>query len=241
MCNHVEYIEREANLYERFHKGEGRVIDRNLMKRILETVDEQGHSGSSIAYVRSYLMQLMCDEEGTKKKLDDMLLVEDDDATAKSMQKLITENIYALWELIKPLAEWQQIFAVKLFMFEPTTPILDEPDQWKEVSKHGLARKEKAVYQHKRKSSVFKIEFENGLVIAYDIDAECYSDNGGINFFSTGRFGRRQIKFPYEPKSELIYLYQPDENNYNCTYILTDPDTIAKLKEIERAERDKVL
>lgn len=83
----------------------------------------------------------------------------------------------------------------RLLRFKPISPLTGEDDEWVDTG-HGIKR-------NKRCSSVFK----NADGTAHDIDGIAVSDNGGITWFSSGRF-RKEITFPYLPPihPEKVYI-----------------------------------
>lgn len=123
----------------------------------------------------------------------------------------------------------------RLLKWKPITPLTGEEDEWNEVSSRGCR-------QNKRCSSVFQQEdgsFE-------DIDAIIVSDNGGITWFTSGRF-RKKIEFPYVPtiEPEKVYIEYTEEVPAGFTgdkyEIITDkPDRIKTLYERKRKEFDEV-
>lgn len=88
----------------------------------------------------------------------------------------------------------------RLLRFKPLTPLTGEDDEWSDISN--------GTQQNKRCSSVFR----NADGTAHDIDGIIVSDNGGITWFSSGRF-RREVTFPYTPPThaERVYIeYKED-------------------------------
>lgn len=211
---------REIKAYKDYT---GRQLPVELVQKAVDEISKQGHSGFSVSYVVSYLKQLVTDEVKTKERLEKLMNKEG----ADYIQRLITSNIYNLWEIIKDFETNEDKFAViNILNYEPTTPLLGTDDEWRDDT---IASKNRKVQQNVRCSSVFREWFDDIQDwIAYDIDSNSYSDNGGITFFTTGRFGRKQITFPYEPKKNANYIYEYREDKY---IILTDPKTIEKVKQ----------
>ena len=105
---------------------------------------------------------------------------------------------------------------------------------WNEVS-HGSC-------QNKRCSSVFKNE--DGTY--HDIDAIVVSDNGGITWFTSGKF-RKNIEFPYCPPDEPERVYIEYTEDVPAGFsgdkyeIITDkPERIKALYERKRKEFDDI-
>ena len=121
----------------------------------------------------------------------------------------------------------------RLLRFKPIKPLTGEADEWNEII-HGH-------YQNKRCSSVFK-ETDG---TCYDIDGIIVSDNGGITWFSSGRF-RKKVTFPYLPpihpeKAYIEYTeYVPPGFTGDKYEIITDkPERIKELYDRKRKEFDE--
>ena len=120
----------------------------------------------------------------------------------------------------------------RLMRFKPISPLTGEDDEWNEIS-HGS-------WQNKRCSSVFKDVDGN----AYDIDGVIVSDNGGITWFTSGRF-RKNITFPYFPPThpENVYIEYTEDVPPGFTgdeyeIITNQPERIRALYERKRKEFD---
>lgn len=123
----------------------------------------------------------------------------------------------------------------RILRFKPISPLTGEDDEWNECSRDG-------VFQNNRCSSVFKQKdgtFE-------DIDGIIVSDNGGITWFSSGRF-RKKITFPYFPQihPEKVYIEYKEDVPPGFTgddyEVITDkPERIKDLYERKRQEFDIV-
>lgn len=89
--------------------------------------------------------------------------------------------------------------AVNLFkdvsMFKPLIPLTGEDDEWNEVGE--------GVWQNKRCSHVFK-EMDVDGPRAYDIDGKVFKEPSGATY--TSRDSRVYIKFPYTPKTQIVYV-----------------------------------
>ena len=121
----------------------------------------------------------------------------------------------------------------RLLRFKPLTPLTGEDDEWNEIS-HGTQ-------QNKRCSSVFR----NADGTAHDIDGIVVSDNGGITWFSSGRF-RKEVTFPYAPPThaERVYIEYTEDVPPGFTgdeyeIITADPVRIKALYERKRREFDE--
>lgn len=213
---------REIKAYKDYT---GRQLPIELVEECMNEMDKQGHSGFSANYVFAYLKHLIEDEAKTKENLDGLEKKDD----SFGMQHRINNNIRSLWEIISKVDDTKDKYAmVNLLAFEPTAPLLGTEDEWKDSCIFDESEKRKS-QQNARKSSVFREWFEELQEwIAYDINANTYSDDGGNTFFSTGRFGREQITFPYDPQIKAHYLFEYEED---CYIHLTDQKTINKLKE----------
>ena len=110
--------------------------------------------------------------------------------------------------------------AVKLFDFEPLTPLTGEKEEWKKSLNN---------YQNVRCNHVFKEVLPGGIEIAFDLDSTIASYDGGKTFCFSSLLPLKQITFPYDPSEnkDKVMLY---EHN-NRTFILTDKKTIEKVRE----------
>lgn len=123
----------------------------------------------------------------------------------------------------------------RLLRFKPISPLTGGDEEWDECSIDG-------VFQNKRCSSVFKKKdgtFE-------DIDGIIVSDNGGITWFSSGRF-RKNITFPYLPPvhPEKVYIeylkdVPPGFTGDDYEVITDKPERIKELYGRKRKEFDGV-
>lgn len=210
-----EFITREVELYNLVNFKN---IDVEEVRKVHDVFANQGHSGFTAGYVLNWIQSLVNNYEDSIKKLESML--END---AGGLQHLIHANIMEIYDLIKDKDDEIKNILIKLLDFKPITPIMDGPEQWNKVGE-GL-------YQNKRCSGVFKEIFSNGLEISYYIHDRAYSDDGGISFHTSSIYGRHEITFPFTPpESQRVYVYREDDSN--CVYYLTNPETINKLKEI---------
>ena len=121
----------------------------------------------------------------------------------------------------------------RLLRFKPLSPLTGEDEEWNEVSPHGSC-------QNKRCSSVFK----NADGTTHDIDAIIVSDNGGITWFTSGRF-RKEVTFPYAVPTfpEKVYIEYTEDVPPGFTgdeyEIITDkPERIKALYDRKRKEFD---
>lgn len=215
-------IELELKLFNGQHQAE-QPLEVDIVNQVVEAFSKQGHSGFSANYCFKYLRMLIQNPVETISILDNMLKEQE------PMQQLITQNIFEVYDLIKDLPELHQKAVIDLIEDKPLTPILGEENEWaycKWLSKPGKYE----AYTNIRHSRITKYVFPDGIEIATCLDDVAYSDNGGYYTFTTGRFGRRQITFPYIPpeKPEVICIYEVEGRT---PFILTDPKTIAKVKE----------
>ena len=134
----------------------------------------------------------------------------------------------------------------RLLNFKPLTPLTGEDDEWQEIDRRGPVR----TFQNKRCSSVFMDKRDDGISTSYhdaeDTDSTIVSDNGGITWFTSGRF-RKEVTFPYYPptKPEKVYIEYTDDVPPGFTgdsyEIITDnPERIKALYERKRKEFDAV-
>ncbi len=113
----------------------------------------------------------------------------------------------------------------RVLHYKPITPLTGKEDEWQGD-------------QNVRCFSVFRKP--DGK--AYDIDGIIASDNGGITWFTSGKF-RKEITFPYYPpdKPERVYIeYKGDvplgETGDEYDIITDDPERIKALYERKREE-----
>lgn len=229
-----ERVLKELELYE---KEYGKSIDKEVVERVINKFSEAGHSGFSANYAIGYIYSMIDDFIGTNERLSQSIS-ECTDPQGLAMQKMMVSNITETYNQMITLSSEEKKAVTKLLEHKPLTPLYGTDDEWEDVSKYWgseLPNYKVAEYQNKRNSTVFKTVYTNGLEIATAINDEVYSDNGGISFYSTGSYGRKQITFPYEEKEpEKIYLYKSKEG---CVpYILTDPDTIKKVRDLYEKE-----
>ena len=199
----------------------------SIYEEVSKLLSKQGHSGFSASYLNGMFYTAFILGKGTG--WTDELVNKDSDGS----QKMITENFYEIknvMDRIDSVSNWKWIILNKLIDNKPLTALTGEPDEWNDISDWGYKDGGKH-YQNKRCSAVFKDVLDNGLEIAYWIDDEIYSDDGGLSWYSRGGMLRKQITFPFEiPKGKEVYVY-------NDKYILTDEETIKKLRELKEEER----
>lgn len=118
----------------------------------------------------------------------------------------------------------------RLLRFKPLTPLTGEKDEWNDTGRGSL--------QNKRCSSVFKKS--DGT--CHDVDGIIVSDNGGITWFTSGRF-RKEVTFPYAVPThpEKVYIEYTEDVPPGFTgdeyEIITDqPERIKALYERKRRE-----
>ena len=155
------------------------------------------------------------------------------------MQKNINDNILEVLKVIED--QGHSGFSInylmdkvnRLIKGKPLTPLTGEDSEWSVVDTFGNK-------QNKRCSSVFM----NKDGVCTDIDYYSVSDNGGITWFTSGKF-RKKISFPYMPplNSRKIYIeYKKDpgpgltSDDYDI--ITNDKERIKKLYERKRKEFD---
>lgn len=155
------------------------------------------------------------------------------------MQDMISKNILSIVEMFSEQghsgfsAGYALSVLDRLLRFKPLTPLTGEDDEWNEIS-HGTQ-------QNKRCSSVFR----NADGTAHDIDGIIVSDNGGITWFSSGRF-RKEVTFPYTPPTHAKQVYieykedvPPGFTGDEYEIITDDPARIKALYERKRREFDE--
>lgn len=174
---------------------------------------------SLVEYAKSELARIGRDEDG--------------------MQDMINKNILSIVEVFSEQehsgfsAGYALSALERLLRFKPLTPLTGEDDEWNEISN--------GTQQNKRCSSVFR----NADGTAHDIDGIVVSDNGGITWFSSGRF-RKEVTFPYAPPThaERVYIEYTEDVHPGFTgdeyeIITDDPARIEALYEQKRREFDE--
>ena len=149
-------------------------------------------------------------------------------------------NVHILYKELKKqqslsVHTWTKLGTQMSLRFKPISTLTGGDDEWDECSRDG-------VFQNKRCSSVFKKKdgtFE-------DIDGIIVSDNGGITWFSSGRF-RKNITFPYLPPvhPEKVYIeylkdVPPGFTGDDYEVITDKPERIKELYGRKRKEFDGV-
>jgi len=224
-----EWIENELDLYENAHNIK---LNKEEIKGVIEIFKAQGHSGFSASYAIGYIKRLILTHDETKRDLEKMLKSEDKDGT----QKLITDNIFDIYNACENLNVSEVGLVLSLLDHKPLTPLTGEDDEWGEIFDDNIQ-------QNKRCSAVFREKYDNGLIIPYYLDDAIYSDDGGLSFYTTNKFGRKEITFPFTipENSQSIYLYYNEEGMRPI--ILTNPETIKKLKSIieDKKENEAII
>ena len=199
----------------------------SIYEEVLKLLSKQGHSGFSASYLNNMFYKAFTLGEGTD--WIDKLANKDSDGS----QKMITENFYEIknvMDRIDSVSNWKWFILNKLIDNKPLTALTGELDEWNDISGWGYKNGGKH-YQNNRCSAVFKDVLDNGLEIAYWIYDESYSDDGGLTWYSRGGSLRKQITFPFEiPETKKVYVYDDK-------YILTDEETIKKLRDLKEEER----
>ena len=175
---------------------------------------------SIIEYAKSELDRIPKDEDG--------------------MQEMMNHNILEILEKFADQGHsgFSASYAInvleRLMRWKPISPLTGEEDEWIIVNE--------STKQNKRCSGVFLKQ--DGT--AYDIDGIIVSDNGGITWFSSGRF-RKEITFPYMPPShpEKVYIEYTEDVPPGFTgdkydIITDDKERIKALYERKRKEFDEV-
>lgn len=152
------------------------------------------------------------------------------------IQNLMNENILAIVRMFSEQGHsgFSGNYAIsileRLLRFKPLSPLTGADDEWDETG-HGT-------FQNNRCYSVFK----SADGTCHDIDGIIVSDNGGITWFSSGRF-RKEVTFPYAVplRPEKVYIEYTEDVPPGFTgddfEIITDkPERINALYERKRKE-----
>lgn len=181
--------------------------------------------------------------EYAKRELD--RIPKDKDGIQEMINKDIIEIIEALSK--QGHSGFSATYAInvleRLMRFKPLSPITEDPEEW------NIIREDNGIQtlQARRCSSVFMEKTLSGVMIrCEDIDGIIVSDNGGITWFSSGRF-RKEVTLPYLPviKPERVYIeyteeVQPGFTSDEYEVITEKPERIDRLYRRKRAEFDSV-
>lgn len=172
-----------------------------------------------INYAKSELARITKDEDGLQRRINRDIL---------EIVKIFSNQGHSGFS-----GSYALSILNRLLRFKPITPLTGEKEEWNDL---GDGR-----WQNKRCSSVFRTkdgDFE-------DIDGIIVSDNGGITWFSSGRF-HKKISFPYYPsvEPEKVYIEYTEDVPAGFTgdhyEIITDqPERIKALYERKRKEFDE--
>lgn len=183
---------------------------------------------SLVEYTESELARIPKDEDG--------------------MQDLVNRDIL---EIIKAFSEqghsgfsasYVLLKLERLLRFKPISPLTGADDEWNEVHSQNGVR----TYQNKRCSSIFKdVDAQGNVTRCEDIDGIVVSDNGGVTWFSSGKF-RKAVTFPYFPPlhAEKVYIEYTEEvppgfSSDKFEIITDQPERIKALYERKRKEFDE--
>ena len=169
-------------------------------------------------YAEAELARIPHDEDGLQSLMDKNIL---------EIVKIFGEQGHSGFS-----ASYALSILERLLRFKPISPLTGEDDEWVKSGSGSL--------QNKRCSSVFK----NSDGTCYDIDGIIVSDNGGITWFSSGRF-RKKVAFPYAVHlhPEKVYIeytadVPPGFTGDDFEIITDKPDRIKALYERKRKEFD---
>lgn len=118
----------------------------------------------------------------------------------------------------------------KLLMQEPISPVMNEDDEWNDVSDMGDGSG--PTHQNKRCSALFK----EGKGDPYYLDAIVFKDEKGLTFTGSAMNGKERIKsrqyvkkFPFEPKTFTVDVVGKEVKPDDWEYKVKDPN---QLKEV---------
>lgn len=174
---------------------------------------------SLTSYAESELARMPHDEDGMQDLMDKNIL---------EIVKIFGEQGHSGFS-----ADYALSVLERLLRFKPITPLTGEEDEWIHTG-YGT-------FQNKRCYSVFK--HSDGT--CYDTDGIIVSDNGGITWFTSGRF-RKEVTFPYVVPThpEKVYIEYTEDVPPGFTgdkyEIITDqPERIKALYDRKRKEFDE--
>lgn len=113
----------------------------------------------------------------------------------------------------------------------PITPLTGDNNEWIMVTRGNSSLK---FYANKRSINTYKKEFENGITIYYH---KFYVENALDLYRSGSRIENREIKFPFIVPfhNEYIYEYIHEFNGLSESVLLTNEETIKKIKSIMKS------
>ena len=233
--NHYQY---EADKYKELNDE---IIDVDKLVEAAEIFGNQGHSGFSAYYVIGCIKGLVEDEEkattALNKILDASKEYEEDPEGCHCMQQHVTNDVWNVYKVIKDSNIATKKALPLLLSGEPLTPLTGEDDEWVLMGNEWKPKGAIAEYSNRRCSGVYKVVYPgtpNNIEIAYDLDYQNYSDNGGHCCFTGGRFPTEQIVFPYtrNKKTRHIFeIYEKETEDTIRTFFINDPETIKKIEE----------
>ena len=153
------------------------------------------------------------------------------------MQQHVTNDVWNVYKVIKDSNIATKKALPLLLSGEPLTPLTGEDDEWVLMGNEWKPKGAIAEYSNRRCSGVYKVVYPgtpNNIEIAYDLDYQNYSDNGGHCCFTGGGFPTEQIVFPYtrNKKTRHIFeIYEKETEDTIKTFFINDPETIKKIEE----------
>ena len=172
---------------------EGRYTEyRELMARMTDILDKQGHSGSSAAYLlgkmKHYRQMYL---EGTQ---EDFKIEVEFEELFDVLKVTFSSGMDDAW-----IDKFNDLLQ-RTFAQDPLEPIYDVESDWMEVSGGN--------YQNRRCSSLFKkdgvVRFLGGSVLM-----DFYREYDGVGTYLSGSVPDHPVVFPFDPFThEKIYYYQ---------------------------------
>lgn len=182
----------------------------------------KSNTSGLVDYAKSELALLGSDDDGMQDMINSQIL---------DIVKMFAEQGHTGFT-----ASYSLNILKRLLAYKPIKPLTGEVTEWTEPL--GYINEDK---QNIRCSSVFLKK--DGT--AWDVDAIRVSDDGGISWFSSGRF-RKQVTFPYYPPDEPERVYieykedvEPGYTSDDYDIITDDPERIKALREKKLKEREE--
>lgn len=165
---------------------------RELIGRMTEILDKQGHSGSSASYVLGKMKQYR--QMYLSGTLDEFKIEIEFESLFDELKVTFTSTMDDTW-----IAKFNDLLQ-RTFAQEPLEPIYDVESDWMGVGG--------GVYQNRRCSALFKengvVRFQGGSVLM-----DFYRDYDGIGTYLSRSVPDQPVVFPFDPFThEKIYYYQ---------------------------------
>lgn len=180
--SYLSYFDNELRLNPQYNGI------KNQVKKLLEIVSDQGHSGGSMSIFGPLY----------KQYADNPHPIEEPNSL-----------LYPIWNEIKDLSKQDRKAVLKIASristFTPLSPLTGEDDEWNLIYED----KDEKTYQNRRSSNIFKHNDK-----AYNIDGKIfYTPNNTYTDFIgfTNSESRVKVEFPFDPETKPISVFYRDD------------------------------